>query len=256
MLVSIFYSNPESLEVHYRGKLVKPLEHYLPAANSYNFSMVKPVISDPCGSNAFAAWENKLYVLVCGGGTGIEIKTVKKIVLSLGIEVSTEDFFDEHYLVRNMASLFGIPSERLRVPKIVAGSLSVDVEVLPDDLCKDVDTCGPNGACSEGECVCDDGWRTPEGCEGGDCTCSRQIVTCPTGCETCHASNQSCTTCSPHYPLLYEDRCHADCPIGSLPSPSTGTCSSCHPTYVTRRTHEPRREKPCHDDPNGAARPL
>ena len=75
-----------------------------------------------CGSNAFAAWENKLYVVLCGGIPGVEIRTVQKVVLSIGIELPTEDFFDEHYLVRNMASLFGIPASRMRVPKIVAGS--------------------------------------------------------------------------------------------------------------------------------------
>ena len=53
---------------------------------------------------------------------GAQVKTVKKIVLSLGIEIATEDFFDAHYLVRNLASLFGIPSDRMRVPQIVAGS--------------------------------------------------------------------------------------------------------------------------------------
>ena len=44
-------------------------------------------LTDPCGSNMFAAWENKLHVLVCGGIPGIEIKTVDLVVLSIGIEV-------------------------------------------------------------------------------------------------------------------------------------------------------------------------
>ena len=39
-----------------------------------------------------------------------------------GSQVTTEDFFDSHYVTRNLASLFGIPEGRLRVPKIVAGS--------------------------------------------------------------------------------------------------------------------------------------
>ena len=85
--------------------------------------MRKPVITDPCASNAYAAWENKIHVLVCGGIPGIEIRTVDAVVLSLGIAVTTEDFFDSHYLVRNLASLFGIPASRLKIPKIVAGSL-------------------------------------------------------------------------------------------------------------------------------------
>ena len=48
----------------------------------------------------------------------LQVRTVDQIVLSLGIEVSMEDFFDKHFLVRNLASLFGIPTERMRVPKI------------------------------------------------------------------------------------------------------------------------------------------
>ena len=31
-------------------------------------------------------------------------------------QVSVEEFFDSHYLVRNMASLFGIPADRMKVP--------------------------------------------------------------------------------------------------------------------------------------------
>ena len=57
-----------------------------------------------------------------------------------------EDFFDPHYLTRNLASLFGIPADRMRVPKIVAGTArrrrrleegltAVDVEVMAEDLC-------------------------------------------------------------------------------------------------------------------------
>ena len=66
--------------------------------------MRKPTYTDECGANAFAAWENKVYVLICGGTPGVEIKTVEKVVLSLGIELPAEDFFDEHYLMRNLAS--------------------------------------------------------------------------------------------------------------------------------------------------------
>ena len=36
---------------------------------------------------------------MCGGIPGLEIKTTDLIVLSLGIELPVEDFFDPHYLV-------------------------------------------------------------------------------------------------------------------------------------------------------------
>ena len=90
LLVSIFYSNPEKLEVYFNGRKVPPLEAHLPSNNQFNFSMVKPTIDDGCGANAFAAWENKLYVVVCGGIPGVVVRTTKKIVLSLGITIGTE----------------------------------------------------------------------------------------------------------------------------------------------------------------------
>ena len=106
-------------------------------------------------------------MLLCGGiDHAIEIKTVDQIVLSLGIEISTDDFFDSHYLVRNLASLFGIPTERMRVPKIVAGSTVVDIEIATVDKCGEDfaskyangDACGPHGVCRAGMCVCDTDW--------------------------------------------------------------------------------------------------
>ena len=58
-------------------RLVPRLEAHLPAYNQYNFTAIKPVMSDPCGSNMFAAWENKMYVLVCGGYSWVMIRQVR-----------------------------------------------------------------------------------------------------------------------------------------------------------------------------------
>ena len=232
MLISIFYSKSERLDVYYKQRLVPRLEHYLPSSNSFNFSMKKPALTDPCGTNAYAAWEMKLYVLLCGGGTGIDIKTVPKIVLSLGIELAAEDFFDPQYLMRNLASLFGIPSDRIRIPKIVAGSLNVDVEVLGDDVCRGVD-CGLHGTCFEGDCVCEDGWGTPTACAGGECECSRQIgMLCPAGCGSCSA-NQTCTSCEESHLMLHGGTCVEDCPSGHVPNANLQACAACDATCLT-----------------------
>jgi len=245
LLVSIFYSSPRNLKVYWNQRFVLPLEHHMKSSNSYNFSMRKPTIDDPCGSNAFAAWENKIYVLLCGGVPGIEIKTVAKIVISLGIALPEEDFFDPHYLVRNLASLFGIPAGRMRVPKIVAGStrrrlqsgasvVDVDIDVEAEDLCAQVETCGPNGACEDGECLCDDGWESPIDCTEGDCLCSRQLgleVDCPAGCDRCHA-NGTCIGCADERPFLFESACIESCPTNhvAVTTANSSSCKSCHET--------------------------
>ena len=88
VILSIFYSNPQRLKVYWRRRYVPPLEAHLPAFNSYNFSMRKPLMTDPCGSNAFAAWEKKITFVLCAGIPGLEIKTTNLVVLSLGIELT------------------------------------------------------------------------------------------------------------------------------------------------------------------------
>ena len=167
--------------------------------------------------------------MLCGGIPGVEIKTVRKVVLSIGIELPTEDFFDEHYLVRNLASLFGIPPSRMRTPKIVAGStrrrlaagtslVDVDLYVEAEDMCSQVETCGLHGACSDGECVCDVGWGTPtdgpEPCTDGDCLCSREVG-CPDECDGCHA-NGTCVRCASVWALLLDGACLDECPAPTV----------------------------------------
>ena len=131
-----------------------------------------------------------------------------------------------------MASLFGIPTDRMRVPRIVAGSKQIDLEVEKRDLCADIPSCGPHGRCYDGGCVCADGWATPEGCAGGDCSCSYQLG-CPAECSTCNAASGACTSCSPlsATPLLVpaEGRCVGVCPSNQIASPS-GSCHPCHST--------------------------
>ena len=241
LLISIFYSNPERLDVYWNQRRVLPLEHYMKASNSYNFSMRKPTIDDPCGSNAFAAWENKIYVVLCGGVPGVEIKAVRKVVLSMDVTLGNDDFFDSHYLVRNLASLFGIPASRMRVPKIVAGSsrrrlqdgssgVNVDVDVEEEDLCDNVE-CGANGECSDGECICADGFETPSDCTDGDCLCSKQAG-CSAACDGCHA-NGTCVGCAKEELFLHDGACVDSCPanMAAVKKPSRGVaCEPCHET--------------------------
>ena len=257
IVVSIYYSNPETLQVFYDGTFVPSLESHMKARNSYNTSMRKPTTDDPCGSNAYAGWERKIYVTLCGGIPGLEIRTVRKVQLSFGIELSTEDFFDSHYMTRNLASLFGIPPERMRIPKIVAGSLNLDLDVQEPDLCDAVPTCGLHGSCSEGKCICEEGWATPAHCEpGSECECSTQVG-CDSTCLFCstgfdrwnngandgemNLNNVSCLICDSSLPYMLEDgTCATACPAGQLVSMAgprghgmQRICRSCHETCAS-----------------------
>ena len=193
--------------------------------------------------------------MVCGGiAHATTIKTVDAITLSIGLEVSVDEFFDAQYLVRNLASLFGIPAHRMKVPKIVAGSVQTEIEVIAEQPC-DGHVCGSRGACQDESgaalCVCDAGYESPAGCEAGDCMCSQQ--SCAAQCHTCAAgavatctSNPdpspntpirnpsptpnpdqvaTCTSCVQPLPLLYAGGCVTTCPA-SLYEDKEGTCQA------------------------------
>jgi hypothetical protein len=54
VVISIFYSNPERLEVRdLVARRVVPEMH----TNTFNFSNRKPTVDDECGTNTYAAWE-------------------------------------------------------------------------------------------------------------------------------------------------------------------------------------------------------
>ena len=129
-----------------------------------------------------------------------------------------------------MASLFGIPAERMKVPKIVAGSAVVDMEIEAPSPCAGV-VCGAHGFCYEGACKCEPGFKTPQSCRGGgDCTCSQQR--CASDCLTCAAGDTSnCTSCAMPLPLLQPGtaRCKASCPSAFYADPS-GECLPCDPS--------------------------
>lgn len=270
VIITLFYSNPEMLEVYTtlprwtcstdKGcrwepirKLVRPLEFHMPNFNSYNFSMRKPVITDPCGSNAFAMWEKKIYVLVCGGPNAwVEIYTIPIIVLSIGVEVSVEQFFDQHYFTRNLCSLFSIPAHRMRVPRPVAENtrrrrlsdgtvettrtLSIEFHIDAVDPCSQVSSCGENGECTDGACVCNEGWQTPTWCEGGECECSEQSG-CDKSCSLCVVGSPSkCVQCPSTgvNRLVHNSSCAEACPsLRYFADPEAMTCAPCHSTCLT-----------------------
>lgn len=122
--------------------------------------------------------------------------------------------------MRNLASLFGIPASRMRVPKIVPGSTrrrrlagasdggtAIDVEILAEDACSADDTCGPHGSCYAGGCTCDEGWEHAPNCAEGDCLCSRPVLggACPPNCEHCDAYGV-CLTCADEAPVRHSGK--------------------------------------------------
>ncbi len=117
------------------------------------------------------------------------------------------------------------------------GSLvSVDVDMLAADPCEER-ACAPNAVCVDGECVCEDGWGSPPGCEEGDCRCSlRERLSaegCAADCDGCNADG-TCIGCGQAKPILHEGTCVAVCPQGRVvvaaPDSNVLSCAPCHET--------------------------
>ena len=80
-----------------------------------------PTLNDPHGANYYDRSLKQLHVTIRGSNT-YKIITTPVIMLSLTITVTTEDFFAEEFLVRNLALLLNIPSNRIRVVDVVRES--------------------------------------------------------------------------------------------------------------------------------------
>jgi len=184
VLLAVWYASPNKLVVYDAdGQLVPDLN-----PTPYGDNLARPVLgASGCGANAFIGVENKLLLYLCGGDGGLTIRTVPTIVLSIGVEVSEEEFFEPEFVARNIISLLDISPDRVRVVSATSASgrrLSssgtrrlgesgeVQLEISAADKCDGV-RCGEHGSCrEEGVCVCTAGVETPSGCDGNYCQCS------------------------------------------------------------------------------------
>ena len=227
IVVAMWVASPNKLEVYKRDTYVPDLN-----PSPYGDSLQIPTLDSPCGANAFVASHNKLYMLVCGdamtGAGGLTIRTVPIIVLSIGIEVSVEDFFDTATLVRNICSLLQVPANRVKVVSIVAGSADIQFQLEAASPCATVN-CGDYGTCDsdDGSCTCDAGWTTPlEECE--DCECSEMV--CHDSCATCETPGDvtsECRTCPADRPYHKGAVCVESCSSGQYVD-DDGVCQACH----------------------------
>ena len=189
------------------------------------------------------AYADKLYIVLCGGKPGVKIITRAEVVLSIGVTVATEDFYDATFLMRNIAALFGIGTHRL---KIVGGPLGegrrslssgpiatvVNVTIEQEDAC-DLVTCGPHSYCFEGDCLCELGWHQFEGCDTGACECDRQDCE-DESCQTCaDGPSGACTSCGGPLPWMHAGQCYAVCGPGYYADNATGVCATCDASCLT-----------------------
>ena len=131
VVVGIIYTNPQRLDVYRDGMYVVPknaerdedmnINYLQPDPNIENQFL--PVLSDEPGSNFYDRNTKQLYINVVGDAT-YRIETKPVVILSLTLQVSVDDFFDEINLVRNLALLLEIPASKIRVVSVSRETVS------------------------------------------------------------------------------------------------------------------------------------
>ncbi|XP_054620387.1 fibrocystin-L-like isoform X2 [Dunckerocampus dactyliophorus] len=144
VLVSVFYSMPQRLDVYVDHQLIAPINAKWNADNS-DYTLSKPTFEGQyvpalnaiMGANFFDQTSKMLKVLV-RGSTPVEIRTAPVLFISFELPAMTNDEFFGDNLVQNLAMFLKVPSDMIRVTKVVredsrrrkrSTGLTVEVEI-------------------------------------------------------------------------------------------------------------------------------
>nr|XP_061786823.1 fibrocystin-L-like [Nerophis lumbriciformis] len=144
VLVSVFYSKPQRLDVYVDDQLVAPTNAKWNSDNS-DYTLSKPTyegqyvpaLNATMGANFFDPTSKMLKVLVRGSDS-VEIRTSPVLFIAFELPAMTEDEFFGDNLVQNLAVFLQVPSHMIRVTNIIredsrrrrrSTGLKVEVEI-------------------------------------------------------------------------------------------------------------------------------
>ncbi|XP_038580507.1 PKHD1 like 1, tandem duplicate 1 [Micropterus salmoides] len=125
IMVSVFYSNPQRLDVYVDNKLVAPTNADWNAANT-DYTLKEPIYTDQyvpqlnatVGTNYFDQ-DYKMLKIVLRGSTPVEIRTSPVLFISFNLPAMTEEEFFGDNLIRNLAAYLKVPPNMIRITKII-----------------------------------------------------------------------------------------------------------------------------------------
>ncbi|XP_057684607.1 fibrocystin-L-like [Corythoichthys intestinalis] len=144
LLVSVFYSKRQRYDVYVGSQLVPPTNAEWNVDNT-DYSLKEPIydgqyvpeMNSSLGSNFFDK-DSKMVKVLLRGSEAVEIHMTPLIIVSFNLPAMTEEEFFGENLVRNLASFFNVPSNMIRVTKIIregsrrrkrSTGLTVEVEI-------------------------------------------------------------------------------------------------------------------------------
>ncbi|XP_029369318.1 PKHD1 like 1, tandem duplicate 1 isoform X2 [Echeneis naucrates] len=125
IVVSVFYSNPQRLDIFANNKLVAPTNakwnddgtDYTLKKPTYAGQYV-PQLNATLGTNYFDQ-DNKMLKVVVRGSDPVEIRTSPVLILAFELPAMTEEEFFGENLIQNLATFLKVPSNMIRISRIV-----------------------------------------------------------------------------------------------------------------------------------------
>ncbi|KAF0024292.1 hypothetical protein F2P81_023094 [Scophthalmus maximus] len=125
IMVSVFFSKPQRLDVYVDDELVAPTNAKWNTDNS-DYTLKKPIyagqyvppLNATAGSNFFDQ-DYKMLKVVLRGSKPAEIRTSPVLFLSFELPFMTEDDFFGDSLVQNLATFLKVPANMIRITKII-----------------------------------------------------------------------------------------------------------------------------------------
>ncbi|KAM9839131.1 PKHD1 like 1, tandem duplicate 1 [Aulostomus maculatus] len=125
LLVSVFYSNPQRLDVYVDGQLVAPTNAEWNAENT-DYTLKRPLypgqyvpeLNSTVGANFFDQTYKMLKVLL-RGPTPVEVRTSPVLFIAFELPAMTEDEFFGEKLIQNLATFLKVPPNMIRITNII-----------------------------------------------------------------------------------------------------------------------------------------
>ncbi|MEQ2213717.1 hypothetical protein XENOCAPTIV_019782, partial [Xenoophorus captivus] len=125
VLVSVFYSSPQRLDVYVENRLIAPTNavwnddrsDYILKEPAYRDEFV-PLMNASMGTNYFDQ-DYKMLKVLLRGSTPVEIRTSPLLVLAFNMPALTESEFFGDTLIQNLATFLKVPPNMIRITKII-----------------------------------------------------------------------------------------------------------------------------------------
>ncbi|XP_059206673.1 fibrocystin-L-like isoform X1 [Centropristis striata] len=148
IMVSVFYSKPQRLDVYFQNNLIAPTNAKWNDENTdytlkepFTPDQYVPLLNASAGTNYFDQ-DNKMLKVVLRGSEPVEIRTSPVLFISFELPAMTEEEFFGDSLIGNLAAFLKVPPNMIRISKIIredggsarrrkrsTGGLKVEIEI-------------------------------------------------------------------------------------------------------------------------------